>query len=130
MSEGRRGLGDYEPGRTGISVANLSDGAEMTVQGNANAYLDSTEHSDDAIHVPCFVMDAPDGFTDMSGEPVETVEDNPDNPKEYNIINSSTAFYEALIEAFGEEGRTDGQTFTIRASQPGDSFTRTYQIEV
>ena len=124
----RRGLVDYEPGRRGVSVAGLSDGESLTVQGIGNVYLDETEHSDDAIHVPCHIAEAPDDFRDMSGEPVQTVDDT-EEPVEYNIINSSSAFYNALIDVFGEAGETNGETFVITAYQPGDSFTRYYEID-
>lgn len=124
----RRGLGEYEPGRTGLSVSQLGDGQAVTVLCTGDVFLQETSESDDAIHQPCVVLDAPDGFTDMSGDPVETSADV-DEPEEYNIINSSTAFYEALVRAGFQEGETDGQKLYIEASQEGDDqFSRKYSI--
>lgn len=121
----RRGLDDFEPGRTGLTVAGLSDGESLEVMGIGNAFLDSTEESEDAIHVPVTVLEAPDGFTDMSGDPIEEAEGE-EGDKEYNIINSSTGFYNALVDAVGEQGRTAGQLLTITAHQPGSEATSRY----
>lgn len=123
------GLDEFEPGRTGFSVAQLSDGEEITVEAIGEAYVASTEHSDKAIHAPVAVVDAPDTFEDMSGQPVEAAGDSDGEPREYNIINSSTAFYNALTGEFGDDGPPAGTTYVIRARQPDDSYSRYYEIE-
>lgn len=112
---------DFEAGRRGVSVAQLSDGENLTAQIIAAPYRKSTSESDNALHVPVMFMDVPENFRDMSGDEIDT-------EKEYNIINSSTAFFNALLEAFPEDAQTTGQNVEISASQDGDAFTRSYDI--
>lgn len=114
----RRGLGDFDPGKIGISVAKLQDGDSLRVQVQADAYVEETSHSDSAIHVPCVVLEAPDYFRDMSGNEIQENE-------EYNIINSSSGFYNALVDAIGVENH-QGQHLEIQAHQPGDEPTSRY----
>lgn len=119
MSEDWR---DFEAGRRGVSVAQLSDGESALAQIISEPYRKSTSESDNALHVPVIFMDVPDDFRDMSGEEV-------DSEREYNIINSSTAFFNALLEAFPEDAETVGQNVEISATQEGDAFTRSYRID-
>lgn len=118
MSDGWR---DFEPGRRGVSVAQLADGESVTAGITGEPYRRETAESDHALHVPVVFGDVPDGFEDMSGDAVQEGE-------EYNIINSSSAFFEALIGAFPEGADVAGSNVEITASQPGDDFTRTYTI--
>lgn len=114
---------DWEPGRTGISVAQLSDGESVQAQIVGEPYRDETSESDDALHVPVqFVGDIPDEFRDMSGDPV-------DNEEEYNIINSSSTFFNALVGAFSEGTDLNGQMVDITARQPDDQYSRSYEVE-
>lgn len=124
MSEGWR---DYEPGRTGVSVASLADGETVKAQIIGEPYREDTSVSDNALHVPVSFVEVPDGFEDMSGEQVETASDN--GEAEYNIINSSSAFFNALLEAFPADTTINGQIVEIEAHQPGDDYSRFYQIE-
>lgn len=121
MSEDWR---DHEPGRRGVSVAQLSDGEAITAQILSNPYRQETEQSQDALHVPCvFVGEIPDGFTDMSGEEIQEGE-------EYNIINSSTAFFNALLSAFPEGNDPTGEVIEITGHQPADAYSRYYSVEL
>lgn len=115
---------DWEPGRTGVSVANLADGESLTVQVIDEPFRQDTEQSEEALHVPVKVLESPEGFPDMSG-------DNVDSETEYNIINSSTAFFNALMNAFPEGQQVQGQHLEIEAHQPDpdDQFSRAYEIE-
>lgn len=113
---------DHEVGRRGVSVAQLSDDESVLAQVISDPYRKSTSESDNALHVPVIFMgDIPDHFTDMSNEEVN-------NEREYNIINSSTAFFNALLEAFPEDVQATGQNVEITAHQDGDAFTREYDI--
>lgn len=113
---------DHEPGRAGLSVAGLGDGESMTCGVLSEPFRRDTEESDDALHVPVTVGDAPDHMEDMSGESL-------DSESEYNIINSSSAFFNALVEAFPPGEEMAGSTIEITARQPGDNFSRFYEIE-
>lgn len=119
MSDGWR---DHEPGRAGLSVAGLGDGESMTAKVISEPFRRDTDESDDALHVPVHVDDAPDHLEDMSDETVT-------QDKEYNIINSSSAFFNALVDAFPEGTEMAGETVEIVARQPGDNFSRYYEIE-
>lgn len=120
---------DFEPGRTGVSVARLGDGEVARAQVVGEPYREETATSENALHVPVAFLDIPDGFEDMSGEPVVTAEESDGEPKEYNIINSSTAFFQALLDAFPADGSINGQMMEITARQPGDDYSRFYEIE-
>ncbi len=121
---------NFTPGRTGVTVAQIGDNDSVEAQIVDEPYRDETSQSDDALHVPVVFLSVPDGFEDMSGEAVETAEDS-DDPQEYNIINSSSAFTRALLEAFPNPDATlNGQSVEITATQEGEeSYSRTYTIE-
>lgn len=120
---------DFTPGRTGASVGQMADGEEIKVQVVSDPYREDTSESDNALHVPVVFLETPEGFTDMSGESVVVAGDAEGEPEEYNIINSSTTFFEALLEAFPQGSSIEGQIVNITARQEGDTFTRTYEIE-
>lgn len=113
---------DHEPGRAGLSVAGLGDGESMTARVLSEPFRRDTDESDDALHVPVQVVDSPDHLNDMSGESIT-------QEKEYNIINSSSAFFNALVDAFPEGTEMAGETVEITARQPGDNFSRFYEIQ-
>lgn len=113
---------DHESGRTGLSVSDLGDEESMEVQAVGEPFRRDTSESEDALHVPVRVADAPDHVADMSGDPV-------DNETEYHIINSSSGFFVALMEAFPDGDDVAGETFEIVAYQPGDQYSRYYEIE-
>lgn len=112
---------DFEAGRRGVSVSQLSDGESLNAQIIGEPYRESTSESENALHLPVMLMDVPDDFRDMSGEEI-------DSEEEYNIINSSSTFFSALLEAFPEDVQANGQNVEISASQEGDTFTRSYEI--
>lgn len=115
---------DWEAGRTGVSVAGLQDGESMAVQIIDSPYREDTQESQDALHVPIVPMNYPEGFTDMSGEVLEEGD-------EYNIINSSSGFFNALLDAFPEGENPEGQIVEITAHQPtNEAYSRFYDIEV
>lgn len=120
---------DFEPGRTGVSVGQMADGEELKALVVSEPYREDTSESDNALHVPVVILEAPEGFADMSGEPVELSEESDGEPEEYNIINSSTAFFEALLDAFPEGSGIDGQIINVSVEQPGDTFSRRYEVE-
>lgn len=120
---------DFEPGRTGVSVASMDDGETVEAQVVGEPYREDTSVSENALHVPVVFLEVPDGFSDMSGDSVVTAEDSEGEPKEYNIINSSTAFFNALLDAFPEANSMTGQTVEITARQPGDEYSRFYEME-
>lgn len=121
---------EAEPGRRGLSVAQLSDGESASFTCLGNPYREDTEESDGALHVPVSPSDVPDGMADMSGDDLE-------EGREYNIINSSTAFYLALCRALGIEagerygGTIEGSEMVVTAHQPddGDRYSRDYSID-
>lgn len=133
---GRGALADFEPGRRGLSVGQLSDGETASFRCEGNPYTDThqipqgdgTVDEAEAIHVPVSPEDVPDGFADMNGDPV-------DSDEEYNLINSSTGFYLALCRALGIEpgeeydGSIESSIMHVSAVQEGDEFSRDYQIE-
>ncbi|AAQ13753.1 hypothetical protein [His 1 virus] len=121
---------DFEPGRTGVSVANMADGESVEVQVVGEPYREDTSVSDNALHLPVVFLEAPDSFQDMSDDSVVTAEESDGEPKEYNIINSSTAFFNALVDAFPEAEQITGQSVEITARQPGDEYSRFYEMEV
>jgi len=120
---------DFEPGRTGASVASMADGETVKAQIVDEPYREDTSVSDNALHVPVVFLEVPDGFEDMSDDSVVTAEESEGEPKEYNIINSSTAFFNALIDAFPEADTMAGQTVDITAREPGDVYSRFYEME-
>ena len=113
---------EHEPGRAGLSVAGLGDEESMVVSAIAEPYFAETEESDEAFHVPCVVESAPDHMTDMSEKEI-------DSETEYNIINSSSGFFNAMLDAFPEGQDVAGETLEITAYQPGDNFSRSYEID-
>lgn len=114
---------DFEPGRTGISVARLDDGQSVVCRIVGEPFRRETEESENALHVPVvFDMDSvPKAFFDMSGYEIQ-------EGKEYNIINSSTAFFNALMQEFPDGNSLEGKTVEISAEQPKDAFSRTYEV--
>lgn len=120
---------DHESGRTGLSVGGLRDGDSMEVQGTSEPFRRDTEEADDALHVPVVVIEAPDYLEDMSGDPVDVYEGDDEEPTEYHIINSSSAFFEALTRAFPPGAEVNGTPFRISVEQPDDAYSRTYSIE-
>lgn len=120
---------DFTPGRTGVSVANMGDGETVEAQIVGEPYREDTSVSDDALHVPVVFLETPTEFADMSGDDVVTAEDSNGEAREYNIINSSTAFFNALLDAFPDAETVVGQTVEITARQPGDEYSRFYEIE-
>lgn len=118
---------DAEAGKRGLSVAQLSDGETAAFQLTGEPYRQETAESPDALHIPVNPLDVPDGFADMSGDTLQ-------EDMEYVIINSSSGFYQALCAALGIEpgegydGSLEGQHMTVEASQPGDTFSRTYSV--
>lgn len=113
---------EHQPGRTGLSVAGLADGESMLVAVVGEPYFAETEESDDAFHVPVQIESAPEHLSDMSGEDL-------DAEREYNIINSSSGFFNAFLDAFPSGENPVGETLEITARQPGDNYSRSYQVD-
>lgn len=114
---------DHEAGRTGVNVSQLADGESVTCQGAGEPFRRDTSESDDALHVPVQFLETPEDFVDMSENEID------DETKEYNIINSSTSFFEAMLSVF-EDTPMAGQSFEITAHQPDDVYSRYYEIEI
>lgn len=139
MSEDWR---DFEEGRRGLSLADLGDGESMELFVDDHPFLNTEEIEQDdgrveeseALRVPVIPVSVPDGYTDMSGDPVGTVDD-PDEAGEeaprYHVINSSTTFKRAMREAFPEGVEPVASVITVNAHQPEgeDQFGRSYTVD-
>lgn len=132
---------EFEEGRLGMSLGNLSDGESVEVFIDSEPYLNEEEieqpdgsvETSESLRVPCAPISVPDGYTDMNEEEIETTDDpyeTPENP-EYDIINSSTSFKKAMREAFPDGVNPVEATVTITAHQPDetDTFGRKYSVE-
>jgi len=139
MSNGWR---DFEEGRPGITLSRLSDGESVDLFVDEPPYLNTEEieqedgsvETSESLRVPVIPVSVPDGFTDMSGETVETVEEPHeagDDAPRYHVINSSTAFKRAMREAFPEGVNPVASVITVTANQPEgtDTFGRTYSVD-
>lgn len=133
---------DFEEGRRGISLAQLPDGATASVFVDDQPFLneeeidqpDGSTETSESLRVPVIPETVPDGFEDMSGDAVETVEDpydaGEDAPR-YYIINSSTAFKSAMRDAFPDGVSPVEAIVDVTAHVPedGDQYSRTYTVE-
>lgn len=121
---------DHETGRPGISIGQLSDGESITVQAIGEPYwreqeieqADGSVDEAEALHLPVRVLDHPDDLLAMS-------DDDIDPEAEYDIINSSSGFFNALKAAFPDGTAVNGQHLTVTAHQPDDVFSRYYTVE-
>lgn len=139
------GWRDFEEGRLGLSIGQLSDGESVVVFIDSEPYLNDEEidqedgsvETSESLRVPCVPVTVPDGFADMNDEGVDTIEqpesvdDIPEDATEYDIINSSTTFKTAMREAYPGDVEPVGSTATITAHQStaNDTFSRTYSVD-
>lgn len=136
---------DFEEGRPGLKLSPLSDGESIDVFIDEEPYLhqetidqeDGTVEESESLRVPVVPVAVPDGFADMSGEAVSTVDDageateaGEEAPR-YHIINSSTAFKRAMRDAFPGEIAAAASVVRITAHQPegSDVYGRSYTVE-
>lgn len=133
---------NFEEGRRGISLANLSDGESISVFIDEMPYLneeeidqpDGSTDVSESLRVPCVPVEIPDDFMDMNDDDVDTVDDPhdlPDDAPQYDIINSSATFKRAMREAFPEGVEPVSATVEITAHHPdgSDQYGRSYSVE-
>jgi len=116
---------NWHGGTRGVSVGQLADGEQATFVGVGEPFRQDTSMADDVLHVPVRVGDAPDGFADIGGDPIDPEET-------YNIISSSGVFFDAFVQAFPSGDAVTGAEFVVFAHQadPDDPMSRTYEIGV
>lgn len=113
MSDWRNSVSEERPA---FGLGDLTADDEFVLRFLDEGHLTETRHGE-ALEVGVAVQEAPDGYEDMNGSPVEEGED-------YNLMTSSSRFQYALKEYADE---LTGNTATVRAE--GESFDRTYFIE-
>lgn len=112
---------DTEEPRPNVGLGDLQEGEDLKVHFQGEGKAKETKHGD-ALQVPCEVRDAPDGYSDISGEEIGEGD-------EVYIMSSSSRFKNALIDFAGlrNNGSLQGKLATIQCA--GTGFDRHYTVE-